>query len=111
MLSLSRVMILSESFFECFDDITCINNTIPCETIGINNNTQKLGKLATSYMFDNEDLKKDDVYPFDNWEYEMKIKSKKHKSKKPKNFVGRIAVMATSAVMLLGGSWTNSILY
>lgn len=94
----------SDSFFECFNNELSINNSIACNTVS-NTNTYdtKLNELTTSYMFDNEDLKKTDVFPFDDGinGYDKPIK--------PKNVMGRAGVIAVSAMMLISGSWVNTI--
>ena len=98
----------SEIFFECFNDELCINNSIPCNDVQFDNSIDKtkINEMTASYMFETEDLKKNDVYPFDDYIFNMK----KQKAKKPKSTLGRISVIVSSAMMLLGGSWLNSII-
>ena len=94
----------SASFFQCFDEELSINNVVSCNQL--NNSSDydsKLNELTTSYMFDNEDFKKTDVFPFDEGinSYE--------KPKKNKNFMGRLGVITVSAMMLVSGSWVTNI--
>ena len=122
------------NFFDCFNDEISINNSIVCDNNNINsinsnnsnncdncdncdnsdnsnssdnsNNSShnnKLNELTTSYMFENEDLKKVDVYPFDD-DINMY-----EKNKKTKTVTGRISVIVVSAMMLISGSWLDSI--
>lgn len=79
------------NFFECFDENLSINNAIVCDKVDIN----------ASYMFDNEDLRKNDIYPFEDGLYN-------HNKKKSTR--SRVGIIALSAVKLLGGSWLESLL-
>lgn len=84
------------NFFECFDEETSINNTIAC------NNLNGQPELTTSYVFDNEDLKKDEMFPFDDDIYD----AEKMDRRKPKHIVSRFGIIMASAAMLFGGSWS-----
>lgn len=79
------------NFFECFDENLSINNAIVCDKVDIN----------ASYMFDNEDLRKNDIYPFEDGLYNFN---------KKKSARSRVGIIALSAVKLLGGSWLESLL-
>ena len=95
----------SNSFFQCFDEEISINNAVLCNKLnGSDHYDSKLNELTTSYMFDNEDLKKADVFPFDEGIHLCE------KSKKNKNLLGRVGVIAVHAMMLISGSWVNNII-
>ena len=95
----------SASFFQCFDEEISINNAVLCNKLNDSDHSDsKLNELTTSYMFDNEDLKKTDVFPFDEGMHVYE------KSKKNKNLMGRVGVIAVHAMMLISGSWVNNII-
>jgi hypothetical protein len=79
------------NFFECFDENLSINNAIVCDKFDPN----------TSYVFESEDMRKNDIYPFEDGIYNIHTK---------KSTKSRINIIALSAVKLLGGSWLESLL-
>jgi hypothetical protein len=82
----------SNDFFKCFNNDISINNSII-------ENKYISRELATSYMFDNEDIKKDDIYPFEE-DYIIYEK----KNKKSKTLLGKIGNIA---LMLFSGYNTS----
>jgi len=79
------------NFFECFDENLSINNAIVCDKLDPN----------ASYMFETEDLRKNDIYPFEDGVYNLN---------KKKSTRSRVSIIALSAVKLLGGSWLENLL-
>ena len=91
-------------YFPCFNNENSINNISSESIINKNQNDDlKLNELTTSFMFDNEDLKKGDIF-------DERI-NYNEKSKKNKNVIVRIGVITVSAMMLVSGSWINNIIY
>jgi len=86
-------------FFDCFNDDCSINNSIACTKLS----NDKLSELATSYMFESEDLKKSYDTAYDDESYECE------KIRKPKNVMGRVGVIVVSAMMLFSGSTINKL--
>lgn len=78
-------------FFDCFNEENSVNNVIVC------NNTELNHELATSYMFDAEDLRKNDIDPFYNQTYKMKEVKQKNKQK---GWLESLGIITTSAILI-----------
>ena len=80
------------SFFNCHNEENSVNNVIAYK----NKDNYHINELATTcYMFDNEDLKTKDIYPFTTGQYNYK------KTEKPRGWFESIGIAATSAMMIL----------
>ena len=88
----------TNEFFDCFNEENSVNNVIVCNTIHNKKNNQNIYELTTSYMFENEDLRKNDIYPFANGTYNYK------KTDKPKGWLESLGMITTSAMMIFGNN-------
>lgn len=62
-------------FFNCFDEDILINNAIACDSISSSDSLEN-NKNVISYVFDNEDVRRNDIFPFEDEIYNIdKIKS------------------------------------
>ncbi|ARF09667.1 hypothetical protein Indivirus_2_46 [Indivirus ILV1] len=83
------------NFFDCFNEENSVNNVISCDTI---HNRKNLHELTTSYMFESEDLRKNDIYPFANGNYNYtKVPSSK-------GWLENLGIITASAMMLFGNN-------
>lgn len=81
------------NFFDCFNEETSVNNVIACDTI---HDRKNINEMTTSYMFESEDMRKNDIYPFANGNYNY------IKINKPKGWLESLGIITTSAMMLFG---------
>ena len=79
----------SDTFFDCFNEENSVNNVIACDSVH-----NKSDQLTTSYMFENEDLRKNDIYPFANGYYK--------KPERKKGWLESLGMVTTSAMMIFG---------
>ena len=62
-------------FFNCFDEDILINNAIACDSVSSSDSLDN-NKNVISYVFDNEDVRHNDIFPFEDEIYNVdKIKS------------------------------------
>ena len=80
----------SNSFFDCYNEENSVNNVIACNTIHSIQNSH-INEMATSYMFDNEDLRTNDIYPFHYNSH----------STKQKGWFESVGIAAASAMVIL----------
>ena len=92
-------------FFDCFNEELSINNTIACDNLNVDNDSnESINELTTSYVFDNCDLKKKrEIDPFINEEYTIE----NYKNKKKKN--NTFGLVAFSTALFMGRSWWNNL--
>lgn len=76
------------NFFDCFNEENSVNNVIACNTI----HNKKKYEMTTSYMFESEDLRKNDIYPF----------SQQHmKKNRSRGWLESLGIITTSAISIL----------
>lgn len=76
--TMTEVKYNEDIFFNCFDEEILINNAIACDSISSSESLDDKNKIVTSYVFDNEDIRHNDIYPFEDEIYNVdKVKSNK----------------------------------
>lgn len=76
------------NFFNCFNEENSVNNVIACNTF----HNKKNNEMTTSYMFESEDLRKNDIYPF------SQQCMKKNRSR---GWLESLGIITTSAISIL----------
>jgi len=79
-------------FFHCFDEEISINNAIACNKLE-SSSENNFNEIVTSYVFENENLKREDIYPFEEiYDYD----------KNKTSLTNKFKLIFESAIMLLG---------
>lgn len=105
-----------QNFFKCFDEENTLNNAVACVTgdrlrgcASACNNSEYEFNVTSVYVFDKDpnNIKfNQDICPLKNYDLDtINLDKKRHKNQKN---MGRLSMIAFSAMMIMGSAWFNN---